>query len=139
MAARFVSSVSTMRVARGLTARYLFTVFFDSPTLTVRTSRPLSLYSLFSLSTMGASSKQYGHQVVQNSSSTTLPLTDSFVNFSPVVVLVLNRGARSRVFGPAYTARLASSRTQEKTTRRVLVRGFMCALYPCLSALSITS
>src|SRR5260221_10011816 len=97
MAARLVSSVRMMRVVRGCCSRYFLTVFLDSPTLMVRTSNPLSPYSRLILSTNGASVKQYGHHVVQNSSRTTLPLVVSFVNFSPSIVLALNLGARSFV------------------------------------------
>src|SRR5689334_10244333 len=46
-------------------------------------------------STKPASCRQKPHQVVQNSSSTTLPFKESLLNFSPRVVVALNRGAGS--------------------------------------------
>src|SRR3954466_9737705 len=95
MAARFVFSVSTMRVLRGCSSIYFFTVFLPSPTLTARMINPLLPNSSFSRSTNGRSLSQYVHHVVQNSSSTTLPLMDWLLNFSPLVVVALKRGAGS--------------------------------------------
>src|SRR5882757_9472804 len=101
MAARLVSSVRTTRVLRGCCSRYFLTVFFDSPTLMVSTTRPLAENSSFNCSTSGASWRQYPHQVVQNSRSTTLPLRELLLNFSPAVVVALKFGAASLGFDPA--------------------------------------
>src|SRR5579863_2064829 len=114
-----------MRVLRRCSSRYFFTVFLDSPTLIVRTISPLPPYSRLILSTNGASTKQYGHHVVQNSSRTTLPLVVSFVNFSPSMVLALKRGAGSFALGAACTQRDAKSDTQETAARMVIFRGIM--------------
>src|SRR5215471_2711539 len=97
MAARFVSSVITTRQVRGCASRYFFTVFFDSPTLIASTVSPLSENSCESFSTSGASSSQKWHQVVQNSSRTTLPLIEALSNLSPSRLRALNRGAGSFV------------------------------------------
>src|SRR5258708_17525571 len=101
MAARLVSSVRTTRVLRGCWSRYFLTVFFDSPTLMVSTTRPLAENSSFNCSTSGASWRQYPHHVVQNSRSTTLPLRELLLKLSPVVVVALKFGAASLGFGPA--------------------------------------
>src|SRR5437879_4621877 len=96
MAARLVSSISTILHERGCPSRYFLTVFLDSPTSTASTTRPLALNSLWTSSTRDSSRRQYGHQVVQNCSRTTFPLTDSLLNFSPSSVFAVNRGAGSR-------------------------------------------
>jgi hypothetical protein len=92
-----VSLVNTIRQERGLAAIYLATFFFDSPTSTASTIRSWSLYSLSMRSTSDCSPRHRGHQVVQNCTRTTLPLTDSLVNVSPLRVFATNRGA---VLGP---------------------------------------
>src|SRR5438067_11725456 len=104
MAARLVSSVRTIRQERGCCSRYFFTVFFDSATSIARTITPLSAYSLLIASTNGSSSWQYWHQVVQNSSSTTFPLTESLLKVSPEVVLARKRGAGLSSSSPAKAA-----------------------------------
>src|SRR6267154_4723680 len=103
-----------MRELRGCWSRYFLTVFFDSPTSTASTTSPLSAYSRFTLSTYGASSWQNPHHVAQNSSRTTFPLIESFVNFSPSIVLALNRGAGSLALGPAHTQTAARRNTLAK-------------------------
>src|SRR5882724_635327 len=105
MAARLVSSVRTMRQVRGFWSRYFLTVFLDSPTLMARTMKSFSVYSWLIFSTNGASARQYPHQVVQNSSRTTLPLMEAFEKDSPEVDLALKRGAGS--FGLVLASRLA--------------------------------
>src|SRR5712691_5602301 len=112
MAARLVSSIMTILQLRGCCSRYFLTVFLDSPTLTARRISPLSASSRPILSTKAASSAQKPHQVVQNSRSTTLPLMDSLVNFSPVVVVALKRGAGSLSLGAARAQRAARSNTE---------------------------
>src|SRR5258705_10379250 len=97
MAARLVPSVRTMRQVRGFWSRYFLTVFLDSPTLMARTMKSFSMYSWLIFSTSGASGRQYPHQVVQNSSRTTLPLMETFEKDSPEVDLALKRGAGSFV------------------------------------------
>src|ERR1700738_2667811 len=109
-----------MREVRRCWSRYFLTVFLDSATSTARTINPLSPNSLLTLSTNPDSSKQYTHHVVQNSSRTTFPLTESFVNFSPSIVLALNRGARSLVFGPANTE-IAEAKKNQRSAPRNLV------------------
>src|SRR3979411_1352298 len=123
IAARFVSSVRTMREVRGCWSRYFLTVFLDSATSTARTINPLSPNSFLTLSTNPDSSKQYTHHVVQNSSRTTFPLTDSFVNFSPSIVLALNRGAASFVLGPATAARAVKNNNRLRAVPRKMLAG----------------
>src|SRR5579864_8984878 len=101
MAARFVSSVSTMRQARGCCSRYFLTVFFDSATSIASTISPLPTNSLSIFSTSASSFRQYEHQVVQNSSKTTLPFTDSLLKLSPARVFARKRGAGSFSSSPA--------------------------------------
>src|SRR5712691_5184060 len=90
MAARLVSLVSTIGTVRGCSTRS-----------TARTIKPFPLNSLARSSTSEASSSQYLHQVVQNSKRTTLPLMESLLNCSPVVVLARKGGAGSPVSSPA--------------------------------------
>src|SRR5579864_8768980 len=101
MAARLVSLVSTIGTDRGWSAKYFLTRWSGSRTSTARTIRSLFLNSPAMLSTIAASPSQYLHQVVQNSNSTTLPLIDSLLNCSPVVVLARKRGAGQPVSSPA--------------------------------------
>src|SRR5450755_95320 len=71
-------------------------------------------------STSEASSSQYLHQVVQNSKRTILPLIESLLNCSPVVVLARKRGAGWPVSSAA-RAHIGSSRMhsrQEESRRR---------------------
>ena len=56
-----------------------------------------------------------------NSSSTTLPLMESLVNFSPVVVVALKRGAGSLSLGPARAQIQARNNVQEIAPRNVRV------------------
>src|SRR5216684_8997975 len=129
MAARLVSSVRTTLQLRGCRPRYFFTVFLDSPTLTARITRSLPANSRLILSTKAASSAQKPHQVVQNSRRTTLPLMESFVNFSPVVVVALKRGAGSLSLEAAKTQRAASSNVQERVTRAGRVGAMIRGIY----------
>src|SRR5258707_12050455 len=76
-----------------------------------------------------ASSKQYTHQVVQNSSRTTLPLTDSLLNFSPSSVRALNRGAGSLVFGPANAESAVTHNRARTVPRNRLGRVIICDGY----------
>src|SRR5579862_6200146 len=125
MAARLVSSMSTILDVRGCSSRYFFTVFFDSPTLMARTIKPLSPNSWFSLSTMEASCTQYWHQVVQKSRRTTLPLMEVLLNFSPVVVVALKRGAGSLSLGSLGRAdklRATKIKIAQRALRKGLVR-----------------
>src|SRR2546425_9367197 len=117
MAARLVFSMRTILQSRGCWSRYFLTVFLDSPTSMARRTRPLGESSRPILSTKAASSAQKPHQVVQNSRRTTLPLMVSFVNFSPVVVMALKRGAGSLSLGPARAQREAKSKVQESVIR----------------------
>src|SRR5206468_11576913 len=116
-AARLVSSIMTILQLRGCCSRYFLTVFLDSPTLIARRRRPLPASSWPILSTKAASSAQKPHQVVQNSKRTTLPLMESLVNFSPVVVMALKCGAGSLSLGTASVQTAKRSRT-EKTAQR---------------------
>src|SRR5205807_3583088 len=122
MAARLVSSIMTILHLRGCCSRYFLTVFLDSPTLVARRISPLSASSWPILSTKAASSAQKPHQVVQNSRCTTLPLMESLVNFSPVVVVALKRGAGSLSLGPARAQIQARNNVQEIATRNVRIR-----------------
>src|SRR5204862_2366908 len=99
MAARLVSSIITILQLRGCCSRYFLTVFLDSPTSMARRIKPLPARSWPILSTKAASSAQKPHQVVQYSRRTTLPLMVSLLNFSPVVVVALKRGAGSLSLG----------------------------------------
>src|SRR5229473_8232415 len=117
MAARLVSSIMTILQLRGCSSRYFLTVFLDSPTLMARRISPLPASSWPILSTKAASSAQKLHQVVQNSSRTTLPLMESLVNFSPVVVVALKRGAGSLSFGPARAQTAARIKTEKIAAR----------------------
>src|SRR6266481_8454450 len=125
MAARLVSSIMTIVHLRGCCSRYFLTVFLDSPTLMARRISPLSASSWPILSTKTASSAQKPHQVVQNSRSTTLPLMDSLVNLSPVVVVALKRGASSLSFEAARAQREARSRTEKIAARGTMLLGDM--------------
>src|SRR6266849_7497968 len=129
MAARLVSSIMTILQLRGCSSRYFLTVFLDSPTLMARRISPLSASSWPILSTKAASSAQKPHQVVQNSRRTTLPLMDSLVNFSPVVVVALKRGAGSLSLGPASAQRDARIKEEESATRTRRVRGMTREIY----------
>src|SRR5271157_1590860 len=66
-------------------------------------------------STISASCSQYLHQVVQNSNRTTLPLMDSLLNGSPVVVLARKRGAGWPVSSPAKAGTTSSARSEART------------------------
>src|SRR5437762_7628115 len=110
MAARLVSSIMTILQSRGCCSRYFLTFFLDSPTSMARRISPLGASSLPTLSTKAASSAQKPHQVVQNSSRTTLPLMDSLLNFSPVVVVAEKCGAGSLSLEPAAMPRVPASR-----------------------------
>src|SRR5215472_15358197 len=114
MAARLVSSINTIFQSRGCCSRYFFTVFFDSPTSMARRMRPFGASSLPILSTKAASSAQKPHQVVQNSKSTTFPLMEALVNFSPEVVVAEKCGAGSLSLEAAARPRALTSRTAEK-------------------------
>src|SRR5215831_8833816 len=75
-------------------------------------------------STKPASLRQKVHQVVQNSNSTTLPFTDSLLNFSPLVVVALNRGAGSLALalpsaGPAVVQSREEASKPTSTVRRM--------------------
>src|SRR5712691_2692327 len=129
MAARLVSSIMTILQLRGCCSRYFLTVFLDSPTSMARRMRPLSASSWPILSTKAASSAQKPHQVVQNSRRTTLPLMVSLVNFSPVVVMALKRGAGSLSLGAARAQREAKSRVQESVIRIGKERGMIWEMY----------
>src|SRR5215831_9532769 len=118
MAARFVSSIITILQLRGCCSRYFLTVFLDSPTSMARRIKPLGESSLPILSTKAASSAQKPHQVVQNSKRTTLPLVDSLVNFSPVVVVAEKWGAGSLSLEPAASPMAEVSRAAESAPRR---------------------
>src|SRR5882672_1796027 len=122
MAARLVSSIMTILQLRGCCSRYFLTVFLDSPTSMARRMRPLSASSWPILSTKAASSAQKPHQVVQNSSRTTFPLMESLVNFSPLVVVALNRGAGSLSLEPATRAIAARSKAHASAPRRRMDR-----------------
>src|SRR6266436_2040349 len=122
MAARLVSSMKTILQLRGCWSRYFLTVFLDSPTSMARRISPLVASSWPILSTKEASLAQKPHQVVQNSRRTTFPLMFSLVNFSPVVVMALKRGAGSLSLGPARAQREASIKKQESETRKGRVR-----------------
>src|SRR5512146_879453 len=104
-----------MRQERGCSARYFLTVFFDSPTSIASTTRPLLAYSWSRSSRIDSSLRQYGHHVAQNSSSTTLPLTDAFVKVSPVIVFAVNRGASSGRSEPAKAQMAMSATAMDKT------------------------
>src|SRR5437660_6648205 len=121
MAARLVSSIMTILQLRGCCSRYFLTVFLDSPTSMARRMRPLPASSWPILSTNAASSAQKPHQVVQNSSRTTLPLMVSLLNFSPVVVIALNRGAGSLSLGEASAHTEARIKRQGIATRRLVL------------------
>src|SRR6266568_1922591 len=125
MAARLVSSIMTILQLRGCCSRYFLTVFLDSPTLMASKMSPLSASSWPILSTKAASSAQKPHQVVQNSSRATLPLMESLVNFSPVVVVALKRGADSLSLGLASAQNAARIITKGIVTRRRMVRAAM--------------
>src|SRR5260370_86296 len=125
MAARLVSSIMTSLQLRGCRSRYFLTVFLDSPTLMARRMRPLPASSWPILSTKAASSAQKPHQVVQNSRRTTLPLMDSLVNFSPVVVVALKRGAGSLSLGAASAQRAERINTQAIVPRKKMVLAVM--------------
>src|SRR5438477_4543440 len=121
MAARLVSSIMTILQLRGCCSRYFLTVFLDSPTSMARRIRPLLASSWPILSTKAASSAQKPHQVVQNSRRTTLPLMFSLLNFSPVVVVALKRGAGSLSLGLASAQTEARINTQGIDIRRLVL------------------
>src|SRR3979490_3007767 len=129
MAARLVSSIMTILQLRGCCSRYFLTIFLDSPTSIARRISPLTANSWPILSTKAASSAPKPHQVVQNSRRTTLPLMESLVNFSPVVVVALKRGAGSLSFGPARAQIEARSKVQESVTRIGRERGMIWEMY----------
>src|SRR5262249_3580855 len=62
------------------------------------------------------------HHVVQNSRRTTFPLTESFENLSPSVVLAVNRGARSLARGPARVQAEVSSKPPRNAARKKELR-----------------
>ena len=78
--------------------------------LMARTMKSFSVYSWLIFSTSGASARQYPHQVVQNSSRTTLPLMEALEKDSPEVDLALKRGAGSFVL--VLASRLAQTQRQ---------------------------
>src|SRR5437588_7052686 len=121
MAARLVSSIMTILQLRGCCSRYFLTVFLDSPTSMARRIKPLPARSWPILSTKAASSAQKPHQVVQNSRRTTLPLMVSLLNFSPVVVVALKRGAGSLSLGRASAQMEAGINTQGIVTWRLVL------------------
>src|SRR5256712_4889506 len=129
MAARLVFSMRTILQSRGCWSRYFLTVFLDSPTSMARRTRPLGESSRPILSTKAASSAQKPHQVVQNSRRTTLPLMESLVNFSPVVVMALKRGAGSLSFGPARAQTAARIRTEKIAARNEMFFAAMVEMY----------
>src|SRR5260370_3361212 len=129
MAARLVSSIMTSLQLRGCRSRYFLTVFLDSPTLMARRRRPLGASSWPILSTKAASSAQNPHQVVQNSRRTTLPLMESLVNFSPVVVVALKRGAGSLSLEAAKAQRAARSNVQARVIRPGRVGAMIRGIY----------
>src|SRR5712691_4952332 len=129
MAARLVSSIMTSLQLRGCCSRYFLTVFLDSPTLMARRMRPLPASSWPILSTKEASSAQKPHQVVQNSRRTTLPLMVSLVNFSPVVVVALKRGAGSLSLGTARAQTAASIRTEKIAVRNEMFFAAISEMY----------
>src|SRR5258708_39884761 len=88
-----------------------------------RRTRPVPASSWAILSTKAATSAQKPHQVVENSRRTTLPLMVSLVNFSPVVVMALKRGAGSLSLGSARAQKEARIKKQESETRKGRVRG----------------
>src|SRR5258708_10115 len=126
-----------MREVRGCWSRYFLTVFLDSPTSTARTITPFSRYSWLILSTKPASSRQNPHQVVQNSKRTTFPLTEMFVNFSPSVVLALNRGPGSLFPGLAGACRVAKSDAKVREPAAMSFLADMREIYHKSSGLEI--
>src|SRR6266849_6285120 len=141
MAAKLVSSVSTILQLRGCSSRYFLTVFLDSPTLTASTMRSLPANSRLILSTKGASTAQKLHHVVQNSKRTTFPLIEALENFSPSVVVALKRGAGSlgfvarpclvRAWSYATEKRATSNMMRRRDPRRRIRRGIITTLlYP---------
>src|SRR5438270_7427901 len=124
IAARLVSSVNTMRHARGFSSRYFLTLFFDSFTSMASTTRPFGANSLSMSSTISCSPRQYWHHVAQNCSRTTFPLRESLLNFSPLSVLAENRGAGSRA-SEAVSVHAAARITNPTRTRSVLDRTVM--------------
>src|SRR5216683_767177 len=129
MAVRLVCSIMTILQLRGCCSRYFLTVFLASPTSMARRMRPLSASSWPILSTKAASSAQKPHQVVQNSRRTTLPLMVSLVNFSPVVVVALKRGAGSLSLGPARAQTAAKIKKQQSVTRNEMFFAAMLEMY----------
>src|SRR5213594_4157151 len=111
----------TILQLRGCCSRYFLTVFLDSPTSMARRMRPLTASSWPILSTKAASSAQKPHQVVQNSRRTTLPLMFSLLNFSPVVVVALKRGAGSLSLGLARAHTEARINTHGTVTWRLVL------------------
>src|SRR5882724_6200146 len=110
-----------MRQVRGYCSRYFLTVFLDSPTLTASTIRSLSLYWWLIFSTNGASALQKPHQVVQNSTRTTLPLIEALEKVSPLVDLAVKRGAGSFCLvlaAMAAQAQSANASIEDKTSLR---------------------
>lgn len=99
----------TILQERGFSSRYFLTFFLDSAMSMARTARPLEANSWLMSSTSASSSRQYLHQVVQNSSRTTLPFRDSLLKLSPSMVRARKRGAGSGAPDPAYAARTTAS------------------------------
>src|SRR5438132_6812041 len=129
MAARLVSSIMTILHLRGCCSRYFLTVFLDSPTLMARRISPLLASSWPILSTKAASSAQKPHQVVQNSRRTTLPLIVSLLNFSPVVVMALKRGAGSLSLVAARAKTAARIRKERIAARNEMFFAAMLKMY----------
>src|SRR5258708_8888317 len=129
MAARLVSAIMTILQLRGCCSRYFLTVFLDSPTSMARRMRPLLASSRPILSTKAASSAQKPHQVVQNSRRTTLPLMESLVNFSPVVVMALKCGAGSLSLGTAKAKTAERLRKQRIAARNEMFFAAMMEMY----------
>src|SRR5579859_2180885 len=76
-------------------------------------------------STKPASCRQKPHHVVQNSSSTTLPFNEALLNFSPRVVVALNRGAGSLgLVLPSTGPAVVQSRQETSKPKRAGRRAF---------------
>jgi hypothetical protein len=101
------------------------TVFLDSPTSMARRRSPLGARSWPILSTKAASLAQKPHQVVQNSSRTTFPWMEALLNFSPVVVVALKRGAGSLALGRANKESAARTKTEHTPARNRMGLGDM--------------
>src|SRR6266850_2462047 len=61
------------------------------------------------------------HHVVQNSSSTTFPLMEPLLNFSPAVVVALKRGANSlALLSPGPCAKAELTKIEARAIRRAV-------------------